>query len=278
MLLLFWVWLSGPLYWFYTTDFDCSLTRRCMRGAFEIQQIKRLQQLAQYFTYYCLKRNKRNKKSSKTEQSICSQTEENRIENSDFNLYSEKITAWQRVRVTINQSNCLLSRLYGFITEKNKADSMSQIPTSNPTISRWWPWCAALAAKPALRRSVTEVPFACVHQEILVQLLTSPQCFCLTVLGTLRSRLILHTFRHLTAVLEPRLSPPAASSFCGEGADRRSPKMMLAHRELSHPHLITRVTLRWITSVISTVRMKCCHCFPAANFSNSQLTEVSWLS
>ena len=145
------------------------------------------------------------------------------MENSDLNLYSEKITAWRRVRGTINQLSCLLSRLYGFITGKNQAGSLSQIPTSNPIISRWWPWRAILAAKPALRRGVTKVPFACVRQEILVQILTGPQGFCLTVLGTLRSRLILHTFRHLTAALELRLSLLATSSFCGEGTERGSP-------------------------------------------------------
>lgn len=44
--------------------------------------------------------------------------EENRTENFDFNLYSEKITAWRRVRGTINQANCLLSRLRGISAEK----------------------------------------------------------------------------------------------------------------------------------------------------------------
>lgn len=173
--------------------------------------------------YYFLKRNKQNKKSSKTEQSICSQ-KENKIENSDFNLYAGKITAWQRVRGTINQLNCLLSRLYGSISEKNKADSVSQIPTSSPVISRWWPWRAILAAKPAPQRCVTQVPFACVRHEILVQLLISPHCFCSMVLGTLRSRLMLHTFRHLTAALELRLSPPATGSFCGAGAEGGTPR------------------------------------------------------
>lgn len=160
--------------------------------------------------------------------------EENRTENFDFNLYSEKITAWRRVRGTINQANCLLSRLRGFTAEKNKGGSVSQIPTSHPVISRWWPRRAILAAKPALRRSVTEGPVARGHQETLVQLPSSPQRFCLTVLGTLGSRPILHTFRHLTAAPKLRLSPPATGSACGEGQSAALPSEDGARGELSH--------------------------------------------
>lgn len=80
------------------------------------------------------------------------------------------------------------------------------------------PCCKARAVEEC-RRS----PFPCVRQEILVQLLSSPQCVCLTVLGTHRSRLILRTFRHLTAALELRLWAPATGSFCAEGAERSAP-------------------------------------------------------